>query len=68
MGTNVLNGRIVGGVLTFDLGLGLGLGGSYCFYLFSDTRLVMALGKLSLRGLRIASACTTATIIGDGYL
>ena len=65
MGTNVLNGRIVGGVLTFDLGLGLGLGGSYCFYLFSDTRLVMALGKLSLR---IASACTTATIIGDGCL
>ena len=66
MGTNVLNGRIVGGVLTFDLGLGLG--GSYCFYLFSDTRLVMALGKLSLRWLRIASACTTATIIGDGCL
>lgn len=64
MGTNVLNGRIVGGVLTFDLGLG----GSYCFYLFPDTRLGMASGKLSLRGLKIASACTTATIIGDGCL
>lgn len=66
MGTNVLNGRIVGGVLTFDLGLGLG--GANCFYLFSDTRLGMASGKLSLRGLKTASACITPTIIGDGCL